>query len=422
MNNNKINNYKVYKNRRDILLQKLHKKYSNLNKGVVILFAGFEDAKNIFKQESSFYYLTGINEPGVVLCLYSDGKSVLYVPRYGQKREQWVKTNLNPDPVNDEIKYLGQECRGYSIVPFFLKVEYEVLIKDLNNDFNDIDLVFSLLDESSINYFFSIYRFKNLFLHLNTSLEKIKDISSIVHEMRKQKDKYEVELTRKAGEITCNTHSIVAKSIKSNLYEYEIQAKIESEFIKQKGGSAFPAIIASGKNSVILHYTNRDEKLREGDLVVIDIGAEYGRYNADVSRTYPVSGKFDLRQRKVYEIVLATQAYIASLAKPGMFLNNPNEQEKSLHHLAVEFLREKGFDKYFIHGIGHFLGLDVHDVGIVSKPLRPGNLFTIEPGIYISEEGIGVRIEDDYLITVDGCECLTSGMVKSVEDIEKIMK
>ena len=186
--------------------------------------------------------------------------------------------------------------------------------------------------------------------------------------------------------------------------------------------TSFPSIVAGGKNSTVLHYHENSGTLRNGDLVVVDIGAEYNNYCADLTRTYPVSGTFSKRQKEIYEVVLATQEYIASRAKPGMWLKNKDNVEQSLHHLAVKFLAQSGYDKYFPHGIGHFLGLDVHDVGDYTVPLQEGDVITIEPGIYIAEESIGIRIEDNYWITKDGAVCLSENLPKEVEDIEGFMQ
>ena len=171
-----------------------------------------------------------------------------------------------------------------------------------------------------------------------------------------------------------------------------------------------------------MHCTDSNNVLQAGELVIVDIGAEVDYYCADLTRTYPVSGKFSKRQRELYNAVLETQAYIEDLAKPGMFLKNNKEQDKSLHHLAKKFLEPKGLDKYFVHGIGHFLGLDVHDVGDRSRPLQNGDMFTIEPGVYIPEEGIGIRIEDNYFMAKDQVMCLSEELPKDPDSIERMMQ
>ena len=179
--------------------------------------------------------------------------------------------------------------------------------------------------------------------------------------------------------------------------------------------------MATGKNATVLHYNLAADRLQQNDLVVVDIGARKNGYCADLTRTYPASGEFTDRQIDVYDIVLATQDYIARKARPGMFLRNADKPELSLHHLAVRFLEQKGYGKYFIHGIGHHLGIDVHDVADATQPLEEGAIFTIEPGIYIPQERLGIRIEDNYLMTARGVDCLSGDLPKTAEDIEELM-
>ncbi|MCK4517260.1 aminopeptidase P family protein [Candidatus Babeliales bacterium] len=426
----------MYKKRRKKLLKALHEKHPELSRGVVLLFADFENDKNLFIQESSFYYLTGVNEPGAVFCLYWDGREELFVPEFGKKREQWIASSLQVDPsqaglsqvgLSVTVKKLGKPCASYSMKPFFHEAEYENLIQTLrdystNTRVGNTGFMFSLLDKTNDHYFFPIYRFKKISSELSCDPGRIVDISPIVHAMRRQKDAHEVSIMQRAIDITCDAHRTAAKIIRAGLYEYEVQAQIEAVFTSQKAqGIAFPSIVATGKNTTVLHYMVRDQKLCEGDLVVVDIGAQVGGYCADLTRTYPVSGEFTKRQCEVYELVLEVQNYVASLAKPGMFLVNQEKPEHSLHHLAVELLRERGYDNYFVHGIGHFLGLDVHDVGEMTIPLAVGDVFTIEPGIYIPQENIGIRIEDDFLITRDGCRCLSDGLVKNIDNTSRLI-
>jgi Xaa-Pro aminopeptidase len=391
----------IYKNRRKKLLEKLHELHPEVDGGVVLLFAGLEQDGNPFLQESSFYYLTGINEPGVVFALYSDGRETLYSPNYGRARDQWV-TSCVGEQEDVEQKLLGEKCEGYWLKPYFREKEYSNLISDLKQDY----LVFGLLDKSNENYFTQIYRLENL-------TSRAIDISPIVAQMRRKKDERELKLIEQAIAVTYRAHDRVAEIIKPGMYEYEIQAEIEKVFTCNQASVAFPSIVASGKNTTVLHYISRDQKLEDNDMLVVDIGARVGHYCADITRTYPVSGKFSLRQKEIYDIVRDLQVYVSSLAKPGVFLINKEAPENSLHHLACEFLKKLGYDKYFVHGIGHFLGLDVHDVGGSKiapagglNPLGEGDVITIEPGIYLPDENIGVRIEDDFLITPDGCKKL----------------
>lgn len=418
-------NFSLFKQRRKYLLEKIRE--SHPDKGVVIVGAGFETERYAFRQESSFYYLTGIMEPAALLFMYLDGREVIYLPRFSTKRDQWVLVGIQgPDDAKkvgvDQIRYLGADVPGYSFSPIFTREKYEQVLIDLASFIDEKTKVFSLLDRSNPGYFMQI----NLFEHLQTWLPVLSkcsyDASPLLHEIRRVKDQYEIDLIYKAIQITNMAQHAAANLIRSAQYEYEVQAAIECVFTHVAGAAcAFPSIIATGKNTTVLHYMQRNEKLNQGDLVVVDIGAEYGFYAADITRTYPVSGKFTQRQRQVYQAVLATQEYIESIAAPGMYLKNAQHADKSLHHLAVRFLEEKGFGKYFCHGIGHYLGLDVHDVGDYSIPLQPGDVFTIEPGVYIGQENLGVRIEDDYVMADDGAVCLSYELVKQPEEIEALM-
>jgi Xaa-Pro aminopeptidase len=222
--------------------------------------------------------------------------------------------------------------------------------------------------------------------------------------------------------ITTVAHGAAARALRPGLREYELQAVIEAEFLRQGALlSAFPSIIGGGVKSTVLHYVGNNRVLEAEDLVVVDIGAEYQYYAADLTRTYPVGGKYSARQREIYELVLEAQQYAAEIAKPGMFLRNIATKEQSLQWLVVEFFKKHKLEKYFPHGLGHYIGLDVHDVGSFMEELQPGDVITIEPGLYLRDEEIGVRIEDDYLVTATGVTCLSAALPKKILDIESIM-
>ncbi|QQR63393.1 M24 family metallopeptidase [bacterium] len=209
--------------------------------------------------------------------------------------------------------------------------------------------------------------------------------------------------------------------MKPGIGEAEVHGNIAYVMYGSNATEAFASIVGSGFNSTVLHYHKNNDQLKTGELVVVDIGAEKDMYCADLTRTYPVSGRFSARQKVVYELVLETQEYIASIAKPGMYLKNNSHHDQSLHHLAKAFLAKAGYEQYFPHGIGHYLGLDVHDVGSYQEPLQEGDVFTIEPGIYIPEEALGVRIEDDYWLTPKGAVCLSEGLPKTVAEVQQAM-
>jgi Xaa-Pro aminopeptidase len=418
----------VFAARRDFLLQTIRqeKGYSSF---VVLLCADFEDHRFDFRQESSFYYLSGISEPGSMLLLYDDGYTSLFIPKYRFSRSAWVSGALSPAESGsaaaqrwgvDEILFLGEPLRSASASLLFEKFVYQ-------NILNDLSLIISegkALCTIGITEDGSYVSQRLLLAFLQGCLPEapFHEVSEIVHRMRKTKDVEEVGLIHEAIRLTAMAHEAAAKMIEPQVMEYEIQSCIESVFTYfGSGGPAFPSVVAAGKNSTTLHYTARRSSVREGDLVLVDIGALYEHYAADITRTYPASGMFTDRQTEVYSLVLQAQKYIEEQTKPGMFLYNAAEPDKSLHHLAVKFFEYHGCAQYFNHRIGHFLGLDVHDVGDTTEPLQEGDVITIEPGLYLNSEGIGVRIEDDYVVVQDGLLCLSEYIPKSIEEIEDFM-
>ena len=424
LDNNSDNNlnFNSFKERRKRLIESLKTKNPDLQNGLVILFGDFENDRYLFRQNSNFYSLTGISEPGAVLFLYFDGSECLYLPSYKSKRENWVSSNVDLSAIR-EVKSLGKPFPGYSFNPIFTADEYENVLADLKLFLKKFDVgVFALLNFLNPKNFFSIYSFRFLVSKLPRLKDVTYDLSPILENMRSIKDRGEIVLMQKAINTTIVAQNAATRIISPGVLESDVLAVIESVFISR--GSvrpAFPSIIATGKNATILHYMDRNQKLKDGDLVVVDIGAEVENYAADITRTYPVNGKFSKRQTEIYSIVLDVQKYVALLAKPGMFLNNPSNQEKSLHHLALNLFKEYGYDNYFIHGIGHYLGLDVHDDGSYERPLCVGNVFTIEPGLYIPEENLGIRIEDDYVVVEDGVVCLSDSLPKQIEEIEALI-
>ncbi|MFH0898238.1 MAG: Xaa-Pro aminopeptidase [bacterium] len=416
--------FACFKERRKKLVETLKHQCGHTQKGIILVKAGFEQSRYAFRQESSFYYLTGIVEPAVILKIDFDGTDVLYVPNFGSEREKWVTVSISPVSKAssfglDGIKYLSDPVKGYSYPSLFRKEMYEHFLNDLAAQVDDQALLFLCLDNMSVEQTkFSEFLEQNI--PLITTAKK--DVSPFIHAQRRSKESSELDSIRQAIAITHQAHQRAAQEISCGKKEYEIQAEVEYIFTKNNVQPAFPSIIATGKNSTILHYTQRNNEIKDGDLVVVDVGAEFQCYAADITRTYPANGKFSKRQCEVYDIVLETQRYVQEMAKPGMFLKHEDFQEKSLHHIAVTFLKKHGYACYFSHGIGHFLGLDVHDVGDCNVPLAPGDVFTIEPGIYIPEEKLGIRIEDDYLMTHHGVECLSCNVPKTVVQIEHSMK
>ncbi len=417
-------NYAPYIQRRTLLVEAVKRAHPQ-KKGIILLLAGFEIERYAFRQDSSFYYLTGLEEPAVALIIGERGLSELYVPRYGTVRTQWAPSLV--DATSEQLQrygitamhHLGQACRGYSISHACLTSEYENLLAFLEQQVQRSEVIFVLYPPEVTEQTLILDR---LLLSRPELKKALVDISPLVAALRRTKSQEELELIYDAVDCTMQAHEAAASRIEPDIYEFQIQAGVEFIFKESGGRAAFPSIVASGKNSTVLHYTRNDRLMREGDLVVVDVGAELDYYCADITRTYPVSGAFTPRQREVYEIVLEAQDYIAQHAQPGYWLSNKEHPEKSLNHLVRAFLKEKGYENYFNHGIGHFLGLDVHDVGSYMEPLKEGDVITIEPGIYIPQENIGIRIEDNYWITNEGAVCISEELPRDSYEIEDMMQ
>jgi Xaa-Pro aminopeptidase len=250
-----------------------------------------------------------------------------------------------------------------------------------------------------------------------------RDLEAELGALRQIKDEDEIRRLRRAIGITGEALQETMREARPGMYEYELEGRVEYGF-RQRGAErlGFPSIVGSGPNGTTLHYDENRRQTRPGELVVMDVGAEHGYYSADVTRTIPISGRFSRRQRELYELVLGAQQAAMDSVRPGSDL-------ATLNRLARDYMRqhsgklcgESGCERYFIHGLSHWLGMDVHDVGAYSRRLEPGMVFTIEPGIYIPAESIGIRIEDDILVTPGGAEVLSSGVPRTVEEVEQAM-
>lgn len=416
-------NMSLFIKRRTQLHEEVKKAYPG-KKGTIVLFAGFEMERYAFRQESSFYYLTGLEEPAVVLTM-DDMSTVVYVPRYSTSRAQWVTSMVDSDDNQlsswgiQERRYLGNPCKGYSLSPSCMPTEYEHLIAALEQKVKQGEVIFTIYPpDRIIEQTLILDRLLREKPHLRKALV---DISFLVARMRRSKSETEIERIYEAIEVTRFAHEAAAATIEPGKSEYQIQASVEFMFRQSGASPAFPSIVGSGKNSTVLHYTRNDAELKKGDLVIVDVGAELDYYCADITRTYPVSGTFTDRQREIYDAVLATQEFIENVVEPGFWFNNKEQPEKSLQHIAFAFLCEMGYEEYYMHSIGHFLGLDVHDVGDASEPFKAGDIITIEPGLYIPEERFGVRIEDNYWITAEGAGRLSEDLPRDSYEIEQMM-
>lgn len=407
-----------YQHRREVLRGKA-------SAGVILVFAAGaaegENERDAFRQDDDFYYLTGIDQPGAVLLLVPKGAEeagrpheILFLSTPNPAEERWTGPRWRASDPDIRRK------TGFEVVRDWGEF-YRELVATLG-DSRYVYTVYPPPDEPHAHQRARISELRNF-----GSAFVFTDIRSALHAMRQVKSPTEIELLQKAVDLTVEAHLEAYKAVRPGLYEYEIAALME--YVMKRGGCervGYAPIVGSGANSTVLHYSENSRRFEDGDLLLMDVGGEYGGYAADITRTIPVNGKFTPRQREIYEIVLAAQNAALAAAKPGATIGRTGE--KSLYRIAYDYINTHGKDKqgnslgrYFIHGLSHHVGLNVHDVGDVNRPLEPGMAFTIEPGIYIPEENLGVRIEDVVLVTADGAKLLSSRLPRDPDEIEKIM-
>ena len=392
---------------------------------VVFGYTGNEDPSEfaVFFQEKNFYYLTGDDEPGGAVLLIPDppaGKSltgpreILYLPPRNPAVEHWEGPRMGPDDP------------GIAEKTGFAKVEVFANLRGKLEDLAKIYPTFyTLLPGQQEEGYPHLHNWSD-WLKRTVPGANIRDASPTIDAMRQVKSPDELALMRKAIDASIDAHLDAMKRMRPGLFEYQVAARMK-EIHEFEGCSreSYAPIVGTGFNSTVLHYSTLDAQIKDGDVVVLDVGGEYGGYAADITRTLPANGKFTPRQREIYEIVLAAQNAALAEVKPGAAIHGG---ALDLNAIARQYINTHGKDlhgqplgQYFIHGLSHHLGLDVHDPGSTSRPLEPGMVITIEPGIYLPEENLGVRIEDDVLVTKDGHELLTSRLPRSVDEIEKII-
>ena len=397
--------------------------------GVIVLF-GYRDADiaasvTTFHQNENFYYLSGWNEPEAMLLLVPKApkagapselaKETLFIPAHDLRQERWTGPKLGPDDAEASAR------TGFASVEATSLFQSELL--EALKTFPKIYTELTPQPESGEDYF-QAEAVSNL--RKMAPLASLADVRPHVERQRAVKSPVEIALIRKAVDASIEGHFAAMQTVRPGVWEYETAARMEFEF-RRRGCEwpAYPPIVGSGFFSTVLHYDADDHQMQDGDVVVMDVAGSYSGYAADITRTLPVNGHFTPRQREIYEIVLGAQNAAMSAAKPGMTLRRG---KNSLHDLAYAYINTHGKDlhgnplgQYFIHGLGHSIGLNVHDPMDYNQALEPNMVVTMEPGIYIPEEKIGVRIEDDILITQDGNELLTRRLPRTVEEIEKRM-
>jgi Xaa-Pro aminopeptidase len=393
-------------------------------------FTGREESSQsyVFAQEDNFYYLTGHNEEGAGLLILPASKAaehgawegpreILFLPPKDPQKEKWNGVRLSPsDP-----DITGRT--GFATVQPFgeMRAAVEKLAKAYPVNF------YTILPYEKENGGYPHEKAVVDWLQLAVPSVKPKDIRGSIEALRSIKSPGELAFLKKAIDLSVASHLAAMKMIRPGLYEYQVAAKMVE--VHATGGSeaeGYAPIVGAGPNSTALHYDKLARKIEDGDIVVLDVGAQYSGYSADITRTLPANGKFTQRQREIYDIVLGAQNAAMAALKPGMTLCKSGD--KSVYKISFEYINSHGKDlhgkklgQYYIHGLGHHIGLDVHDPGEYCKPLQPGMVVTMEPGIYIPEENLGVRIEDDVLITDSGYELLSRRLPRDPAEVEKIM-
>ena len=394
---------KIFKERRAKVMDAL-------DGGVAILYGATESSgivKGGFVQDSNFYYLTGVSEPGAALVLAPGEhryKETLYLKPRNPEIEDW---DGRREPLGDALN----EKLGFERVARTNRLPRE-LTAMLQRSKKVVFLGPVVSATAPMPKELQMLRDAQARVPGST----LENMADLVPEMRRIKDAGEIELIRKAVDITGKGIVAAMRSVEPGMLEFQLQSILENAY-QMEGAQflGFGTILAAGPNATVLHYGSNDQPIADSGLVLIDTGAAWQHYTADISRTFPVSGKFSPREKELYELVLKAADTAIANVRPGA------DHNTDLHEVAKGVLEEAGYAEYFIHGVGHFVGLDVHDAGDYSKPLEEGVVLTIEPGIYIPEEGIGIRIEDVVLVTKDGAELLSRNIPRTVEEIEAAM-
>jgi Xaa-Pro aminopeptidase len=391
---------------------------------VILGYTGHEDASEVavFYQEPYFYYLTGHNEPGAAVLIIPEppaGKTldgpreILFLPPRNPAQEVWEGPKMGPDDPGIAEKTGFQAVEPYAN----LKPELAKLAATYPSFYT---IVPEGHEDGYPHFTQSAAWVREAVPHSD-----VKDVAPILGAMRQVKSPGELALIQKAIDLSIDAHLDAMRQMRPGLYEYQIAARMKE--IHEWGGcerEAYSPIVGAGFDSTVLHYSVLDSQIRPGDIVVIDVGGEYGGYAADITRTLPATGKFTPRQREIYEAVLGAQDAAIAAVKPGTLLYG----SQSLQQIVTDYFKTHGhdmqgrsLDRYYPHGVSHHLGLDVHDAGDRNRPLEPGMVVTVEPGIYIPEENLGVRIEDDVLVTATGHEVLTARLPRDPDQIEALM-
>lgn len=393
---------------------------------VVLVGAREEDLGEVgrFRQKNDFMYLTGVETPAAFLLLVPSGlakekpyQETLFIPPRNPGKERWTGVQLGPGAEAEQRFGIGEVASADTFYDRLRAILSSLPFKSESAPAKLYTVVAQGTNALTVREKEFIERVKQMAPHA-----QIADVSPSIAEMRKVKSKDEIALLQKAIDITGEGQREAAAVIRPGVFEYEVQAALEYAFLRNGAErTGFPSIVGSGFYSTILHYNENRKKIEANDTIVIDIGAEYSYYTADITRTYPATGKFTERQRAVYQLVLDAQRAAERAYKPGVSIGQLQQVARDvMRRSPLRDSQGNTLDRYFIHGLGHWLGMDVHDVGFYG-PLVVGSVFTIEPGIYIPDEKLGVRIEDDYLVTETGLVKMSAKIPSEVDDIERLM-
>ena len=387
------------------------------------------DQNFIFKQNSDLFFLSGVDQEQTILLLYPD------CPNPAYKEVLFLRQTNDHIAIWEGHKYTKDQARLTSGIQnvYWLEEFWNILPTIINY----ADNIYLNTNENDRAVGVVKYRDLRFIEEMQSKypLHKYERSAPILRDLRSRKSPIEIELTRKACSITKDAFVRVLKFVKPGVKEYEIEAEIIHEFVRQGAtGHAYSPIIASGKNAIVLHYNDNNQVCQDGEVILFDFAAEYANYNADLSRSIPVNGRFTKRQRDVYDAVLRVFKEAKKMIVSGTIWNEYHDEvgkimESELiglglldrHDVSKQNPKMPLYKKYFMHGTSHHLGIDVHDFASRYQPFEAGNILTCEPGIYIREEGLGIRLENDILITTDGNIDLMAEIPLEAEEIEEIM-
>ena len=389
---------------------------------IAVFFAGEAPHKSAdysydFTVNKNFYYLTGLNHSKLILVISKKkgvASELIFVEKSDPVMEKWVGKKVGQSEASElsgveKVQYLDSFEK--SLAGMLAAASYDSIYLDLERMGWGTSLSLSQEFARTITEKYPYLR--------------AKDIYKFVRNLRMLKTEEEVERIKKAIDITMEGIGSMMRHSRPGLDEFEVEAYFDFTLKSAGTKTGFNSIVASGANATVLHYEDNNSRIADGSLILTDLGAQYLQYTADISRTFPANGKFTERQKVLYNIVLKAQLETINAIKPGVpfrSLNETTKQALAKGLKEINLIKEDAeLSKYYYHGVSHYLGLDVHDPGDYDVELKEGMVLTVEPGLYVEEEGIGIRIEDDILVTAEGCEVLSKNIIKTVEEIEGFM-